>query len=73
MKLKGLQQIYSSLITENETYFIFSFVKNEINFEVLFDIFKIPFELHFLKKSSNFRLKVIVEKGFESLIKDPRK
>ncbi|EKT3972901.1 hypothetical protein SL054_001277 [Flavobacterium psychrophilum] len=65
MKLSNLEQIYSGIKSENETYFIFPFVKNGIKFDVLFDIFKTPFQLHFLLKSSNLSFKVIVEKGFE--------
>lgn len=64
MKLSNLEKIYLSVKVEKETYYIFQFVKNRVVFEILFDIFKAPFQLHFLQKSSNFSFKVIVEKGF---------
>ncbi len=65
MKLSNLEKIYKRIRAENETYYIFPFEKNGVKFEILFDIFKTPFQLHFLQKSSNFSFKVIVEKGFE--------
>ena len=65
MKLTNLEKIYTCIKTENETYFIFEFVKNGVKFEMLFDIFKIPFQLHFIQKASDFHFKVFVEKGFE--------
>ena len=64
MKLTGLVKIYKELITRNENYYIFSFKKNVTIFEVLFDIYKIPYELHFLQKESDFNFWVHVEKGF---------
>ena len=65
MKLSNLEKIYTCIKAENETYFIFEFIKNGVKFVILFDIFKTPFQLHFLQKSSNFSFKVIVEKGFD--------
>lgn len=64
MKIDRLEQLYRSLKTNDETYFIFPFKKNNVTFEILFDIFKTPFELHFLQKDSNFSFYITVEKGF---------
>jgi len=64
MKLIRLNNIYRELKIHNENYFIFSFKKNDISFEILFDIYKEPFKLHFLQKCSNFHFHINVEKGF---------
>jgi len=64
MKIDRLEQLYRSLKANDETYFIFPFKKNNVTFEILFDIFKTPFELHFLQKDSNFSFYITVEKGF---------
>ncbi len=64
MKLTRIGQLYRSLKEAEETYFIFPFCKNEVTFEVLFDIFKSPFELHFLQRDNNFSFRINVEKGF---------
>ncbi|OWP83922.1 hypothetical protein BWK59_07925, partial [Flavobacterium davisii] len=65
MKLSNLEKIYKRITQEGETYYIFPFIKNKVEFEILFDIYKTPFQLHFLQKSSDFSFNVIVEKGFK--------
>lgn len=69
MKLTGLESIYRDLKDNNENYFIFTFQKNEIVFDVLFDIYKEPFELHFMQKDKNFNFHINVERGFNIDIK----
>jgi len=64
MILSNLRELYKSLKENNETYYIFEYRKNNSCFQVLFDTFNSPFELHFLLKESNFSFKIIVQKGF---------
>lgn len=64
MKLTGLETLYKGIKENNENYFIFSYTKNQVTFEILFDVHPTPFELHFLIKKSNFKIKYLVEKGF---------
>jgi hypothetical protein len=64
MKLIGLENIYKELKINNENYFIFTFHKNKIIFDVLFDIFKEPYELHFIQKNKHFHFCIKVERGF---------
>jgi len=64
MKLTGLENLYRELIKNNEKYFIFTFQKNNIIFDILFDIFKEPFKLHFMEKKMNYNLCIDVERGF---------
>jgi hypothetical protein len=64
MVLSNLKELYKNLRIDNETYYLFHFRKNNIRFEILFDIFKIPFQLHFLQKDNSFSFYLIVEKGF---------
>jgi len=64
MKLTGLESLYRELKENNEHYFIFTFQKNKNIFDVLFDIFKEPFKLHFMQKEKNFNLCINVERGF---------
>lgn len=64
MILSNLKELYSNLKEQNETYYLFSFTKNNIRFEILFDIFQSTFQLHFLQKENNFSFCIIVEKGF---------
>jgi hypothetical protein len=69
MKLTGLENIYKGLKKNNENYFIFTFQKRNIIFNVLFDIFKKPFELCFIQKNKRFHFSIKVELGF---VIDPR-
>jgi hypothetical protein len=64
MKLTGLLKIYKELIAHKENYYIFPFKKNNTFFEVLFDIYKNPYKLHFLQRESNFNFMVHVKEGF---------
>ncbi|OOV25067.1 hypothetical protein BXU11_16075 [Flavobacterium sp. LM5] len=64
MVLTNLKELYKNLKINNETYYLFHFTKNSVRFEILFDIFQVPFQLHFLQKDTSFSFYVIVEKGF---------
>ncbi|MCQ4140607.1 DUF6037 family protein [Chryseobacterium sp. EO14] len=64
MKLNNLRRLYTGMLNNNETYYIFEFVKNKVVFEVLFDIYYSPFVLHFLQKDNNFSFTINVEQGF---------
>lgn len=64
MILSNLKELYKNLKQRNETYYLFSFVKNNVRFEILFDIFHSPFKLHFLQKENDFSFCIDVENGF---------
>lgn len=64
MKLTGLENIYKELKVNNEDYFIFTFRKNNVVFDILFDIHKQPFELHFLQKHNDFHFGINVDEYF---------
>lgn len=65
MKLNNLRRLYVGMKNNNESYYIFEFVKNKVVFEVLFDIYYSPFILHFLEKDSDFSFNIYVEQGFK--------
>lgn len=65
MILNNLRNIYNNLHLHNETYYLFNFVKNKVCFEVLFDIFPSPFQLHFLQRENNFSFHIDVEVNFK--------
>ncbi|OBP55051.1 hypothetical protein AWM61_07045 [Riemerella anatipestifer] len=64
MFLSNLKELYKRLKEQDETYYLFHFTKNSVRFEVLFDIFHLPFQLHFLQKESDFSFCIIIRKGF---------
>lgn len=65
MILNNLANIYNNLILNDETYYLFDFIKNGVCFEVLFDIFPTPFQLHFLQRENNFSFHIDVKTNFE--------
>ncbi len=64
MTLPNLRKLYKNLKENDEAYYIFDYKKNNVCFEVLFDIFNSPFELHFILKESDFSFRMTVHKGF---------
>ena len=64
MKLDRLKQLYTSLKQNEEDYYIFKFVKNKVEFEILYDIHPSPHRLHFLVKGSTYHLILDVLNGF---------
>lgn len=64
MKLTGLIPLYRNLIEKNSTYCVFTYTKNNIDFDVFFDIGCDPFKLGFLIIKSEFQLWIDVHKGF---------
>lgn len=65
MKLTNLKPLYKIIKENNETYTTFEFKKNNLVFEIFFDIDSIPFQLGFIVKHSNFEMWVEVMPGFE--------
>lgn len=64
MILDGIIPLYKEIIKNKETYCVFPFTKNKIEFDVFFDIEKTPFRLGFLVIKSNFQLWLNVTRGF---------
>lgn len=64
MKLNRLENIYTGLRNDKETYFIFPFKKGKVTFDVLFDVFVDPYKLHFLQQQGSFGLLLLVSKDF---------
>lgn len=64
MTLSNLRRLYVGMKNNNESYYIFEFVKNKVTFEILFDIYNSPFVIHFLQKDSNFSFTANVDRGF---------
>lgn len=64
MRLTGLHQLHRDLHAKTETYCIFKFIKNRVEFDIFFDVGSSPFKLGFLVIRSNFELWLNVEKGF---------
>lgn len=65
MKFTGLKSIYAELLTKKLTYCVFKYQKNQVEFDVFFDIEANPFRLGFLVLNNDFHLWINVEKGFE--------
>ena len=64
MILDGLKMLYSSMKSQDMDRYKFSFVYNDVNFDVIFFTDKIPFMLMFGVKVHNFYFEVAVQKGF---------
>lgn len=64
MVLDGLIPIYQEIKKRSETYCVFKFNKNKIEFDIFFDIGTNPFRLGFLLIESNFELWLDVQQGF---------
>lgn len=73
MKLNGLKKIYLKIKHQNETYGVFDFKTNGVDFDIYFDIAKIPFRLGFLPIGSNIQIWLDVKNGFEIDYKLPQK
>jgi len=64
MKLTGLYPLYKELTKKIETYCVFRFIKNGVEFDIFFDIGVAPYKLGFLIIGEDFELWLKVEKGF---------
>ncbi len=64
MELTRLKQLYISIKDNKYTYALFKFQKNDVIFDVLFDIGVIPFKLGFILKNGNFDLWINVTNEF---------
>jgi hypothetical protein len=64
MFLSGLRILYAELKKNDNTYCIFKFQKNKIDFDIFYDIAKNPFQLGFLVLKNDFQLWINIEKGF---------
>jgi len=64
VKLSRLENIYTGLRNDNETYFIFPFKKGKVTFDILFDILPQPYKLHFLQQQGAFSLLLLVSNNF---------
>lgn len=65
MELTGLRPLYNYLRINNELYTSFEFTKNNVKFDVLFDIYHNPFKLIFIQINGNFTLSIDVKTGFK--------
>lgn len=64
MKLSKLKNIYIDIKDKNQTYGVFDFKTNMVDFNIFFDIGVNPFRLGFLPKGNNNQIWLDVEKGF---------
>lgn len=64
MKLDSLQALCASIKKNNATYTVFTFTKNNVEFDIFFDIGVTPYALGFIVKKSNFDLWIQVQRGF---------
>ena len=64
MKLDGLIPLYRKLKSSERTYGFFKYTKNKVDFDILFDVGKIPFKIGFLVLNNNFQLWIDIKNGF---------
>lgn len=64
MILDKLKELFKDIKRNNLTYDVFDFTKNNISFNVLFDINSTPFKLIIIKKRSSEYIKIDVLNGF---------
>lgn len=64
MKLDGIIPLYRKLKSTNETYGVFKYTKNKVDFDIFFDIDCNPFKIGFLVLNSNFELWLNIKSGF---------
>ncbi len=62
--LNGLIPLYKKLKMSDQTYGIFTYVRNTMEFDVFFDTGNIPFKIGFLRIKDSFQLWVNIEDGF---------
>ncbi|MBG9445297.1 DUF6037 family protein [Cytobacillus firmus] len=65
MILNKLKELYKDIKRNNLTYDVFDFTKNNIDFNVLFDINSTPFKLIMIKKRSSDYIIIDVHNGFK--------
>jgi hypothetical protein len=63
-KLTNISEIYYQLKEAKQTYTVFPFTTNNVNFDIFLDIDKVPFRLGFLVSKSNYQLWLEVKNGF---------
>lgn len=64
IKIDALRELDIQLRRKNETYTIFKFKKNSVEFDVFFDIGTVPYNLGFLLLKSNFQFWIDVVNGY---------
>ena len=64
MKLDKLQNLYHSIKEHDKPYTTFKFIKNKIEFDIFYDISKVPHKLGFILIRSSFSMWIDVKSGF---------
>lgn len=64
MKLYAIIPLYRQLISSNKTYGVFKYTKNNIDFDVFFDIGVKPFKIGLLLINNNFQLWINLDNDF---------
>lgn len=64
MRLNKLRPIHDEILEKFQTYAIFQFKKNKTEFDVFYDIVKMPWQLGLLARQENFQLWIAVDIDF---------
>ncbi|MEG0824002.1 MAG: DUF6037 family protein [Erysipelotrichaceae bacterium] len=64
LKLNNLESFHNDILKNNKTYGVFDYTHNSIDFNILFDIVKIPFKLYLIKKNNGESIDLDVDSEY---------